>query len=130
MTEHPGANEVEEIRLTVPAVASYAHVARLAVAGLGSRLGYSYDDIEDLRVAVGELVGALVGPDDARLTLRCSASDGELSVEATRHPADPVPVISDLTRQILLAVVNEVDIDPARARIRVSKRPGARHDDR
>lgn len=123
-------SEVEEIRLTIPAVASYAHVARLAVAGLGSRLGHSYDDIEDLRIAIGELVGALVAPDDARLTLRCSAVDGQLSVEATRKPAAPAPEISDLTRQILLAVVDEVEIDPARARIRVKKRPGVRDGNR
>jgi hypothetical protein len=124
VTEHPGVNEVEEIRLTVPAVASFAHVARLAITGLVARLGYSYDDIEDLRIAVGELVGALVGGGtDARLTLRCSVTDGAVHLDATRTPATPPPTITDLTREILQAVVDHVEIDARQAHIRVIKRP-------
>jgi hypothetical protein len=124
VTEQPGVDEVEEIRLTVPAVASFAHVARLAITGLAARLRYSYDDIEDLRIAVGEVVGALVGGGDgARLTLRCSVTDGAVHLDATRTPAHPEPVITDLTREILRAVVDRVEIDAAQANIRVIKRP-------
>lgn len=118
-------DEVEEIRLTVPAVASFAHVARLAITGLVARLGYSYDDIEDLRIAVGEVVGALVGGGaEARLTLRCSITDGAVHLDVTRAPVEPVPEITELTREILLAVVEELVIDAEQARIRVVKRPG------
>lgn len=125
MTEQPGPDEVEEIRLTMPALASYAHVARLAIAGLVARLGYSYDDIEDLRIAVGELVGALVSDiGDARLTLRCSVTNGVVHLEIARTPSEPEPGISELTREILAAVADEVTIDAGQARIRVVKRPG------
>lgn len=118
-------DKVEEIRLTMPAAASYAHVARLAITGLVARLGYSYDEIEDLRIAVGEVVGALVGGGvGARLTLRCSVTGGAVHLDATRTPAEPAPEITDLTREILQAVVDDVDIDAGRARIRVVKRPG------
>lgn len=126
MSEPPTHDEPEEIRLTLPAVASYARITRLAVTGLASRRGFSYDDLEDLRIAIGEVFGVLV--DDrpgSRLTFRCTLGATSMTVEATREPVAPPPEIGDLTRQILEAVVDEAEIDAARARILVVKRqPG------
>lgn len=42
------------IELTIPAKADFVGVVRLAVSGIASRMGFSYDDIEDLKVAVAE----------------------------------------------------------------------------
>lgn len=122
MTVPPSVDEPEEIRLTLPALASYARITRLAVAGLASRVGFSYDEIEDLRIAVGEVFGVLVDDrPDSRLTFRCSLDGPTMVVVASREPATPAPDVTDLTRQILEAVVDEADIDPDRARIRVVK---------
>lgn len=114
--------QVEEIKLTVPTLAAYSRVARLAVTGLASRMGFSYDEIEDLRIAIGEVCGLLLDNSDGRLTLRCFSTADALEVEATRHPVGVVPVASDLTRQILLAVVDLAEISPDEARVRVVKR--------
>ena len=122
MTVPPSVGEPEVIRLTLPALAPYARIARLAVTGLASRMGFSYDEIEDLRIALGEVFGVLV--DDhagSRLTFTCTLDGPTMVVEATREPASPAPAVGDLTRQILDAVVDEADIDPDRARIRVVK---------
>lgn len=42
------------IEMTLPAKAQYVGVVRLAVSGVANRLGFSYDDIEDLKLAVAE----------------------------------------------------------------------------
>lgn len=112
----------DEIRLTLPALASYARVARLAVTGLASRMGFSYDELEDLRIAIGEVFGVLVADGVGRLTLSCRLDGGRLEVDALREPGQPPPEVTELTRQILAAVVDAHDIDAQRARIRVVKR--------
>lgn len=118
----PEVDQVEEIKLTLPALVDYARVARLAVTGLASRMGFSYDEIEDLRIAVGEVCSVLLDGSGGRLELRCTLTDGALALETTRLPTGPPLQISDLTRQILLAVVDEADIDQDRAQVRVVKR--------
>ncbi|MFD2705922.1 anti-sigma B factor RsbW [Salibacterium lacus] len=47
-------NRLDHIEMKIPARAEYVGVARLTVSGIASRAGYSYDDIEDLKVAVAE----------------------------------------------------------------------------
>lgn len=44
----------EAIDLKVPAKTEYMNVVRLSIAGIGERMGFSVDDIEDIKVAVGE----------------------------------------------------------------------------
>ncbi|CAN5616215.1 hypothetical protein BH10ACT1_BH10ACT1_40280 [soil metagenome] len=115
-------DEVEEIKLTLPALADYARVARLAVTGLASRMGFSYDEIEDLRIAVGEVCSLMLDGTGGRLAFRCTLGHDTLEVDATRVPAGPPLSISELSRQILDAVVDEAVIDQDRAHVRVVKR--------
>lgn len=42
------------IRMTLPAEAEYIDLVRLTLYGLGTKLGFSYEDIEDMKVAVAE----------------------------------------------------------------------------
>ena len=44
------------IEIRLPAKAQYIGVARLTISGLASRLGFSYDEIEDLKIAASEAV--------------------------------------------------------------------------
>lgn len=122
MRGDPATEVTDEIRLTLPALASYARVARLAVTGLASRLGFSYDEIEDLRIAVGEISGLLVDEGDGRLTYRCAVTGDGLAVEATREPGAEPAAPSELTRQILASVLDEVHVDDDRAHVRALKR--------
>ncbi len=43
-----------EIALQIPSDAEYVRVVRLAVIGVASRMAFSYDDIEDIKLAVSE----------------------------------------------------------------------------
>ncbi|UFJ40950.1 anti-sigma B factor RsbW [Brevibacillus humidisoli] len=42
------------VELTIPARAEYIGVARLLVSGVANRAGFSYDEIEDIKLAVAE----------------------------------------------------------------------------
>jgi hypothetical protein len=125
VSEQPDlGDDQQEIRLTLPAIAPYARVARLAMTGLASRNGFSYDDVEDLRIAVGEVFGLLVDHHlaDARIAFTCRLHDDALEICAERLPVAPVGAVSDLSRQILAAVVHEATIEGPRGRITVVKR--------
>lgn len=42
------------LEMKVPAKAEYVGVVRLTVSGIANRIGYSYDEIEDIKLAVAE----------------------------------------------------------------------------
>lgn len=42
------------IEMKVPAKAEYVGVIRLSISGIASRMGFTYDEIEDLKVAISE----------------------------------------------------------------------------
>jgi serine/threonine-protein kinase RsbW len=50
MSEKP----IDLVNLTIPAKPDYVGIARLAVSGVANRMGFTYDEIEDLKLAVAE----------------------------------------------------------------------------
>mgnify|MGYP001168677246 CR=1 FL=1 len=56
----------DRIRLTVPAAAAAVRIARAGAAGLATRAGFSYQEVEQLQLAVGEAAGVLAGREAAR----------------------------------------------------------------
>lgn len=76
----------EVVRLEVPASTEHLRLVRLVVAGLASSHGADLDDLEDLRIATGEVCAHLVGVagGDDRLVVEVSAApagdDGATSV--------------------------------------------------
>jgi hypothetical protein len=115
----------EEIKLTMPAVPQLLRVARLTAAGLAGRLGFNFDEIEDVKIAVDELCFALVGTKgrDGDLTVTYRLLPDALEIEGSGvfgGAASPVP--SELSAQILAAVVDEHELtrdgDQLRFRLR------------
>lgn len=112
------------MRLTIPARPGYAQVARLATTALAARLAFSYDEVEDVRMAVGELCTLLLAEErtDHRIEVTCRASDDLLDIRAVLEPpADPAP-LTPLSAQILAAVADDVQPLTDRAGFRVRKR--------
>ena len=48
----PRVTAPDEVNLAVPAMPEFLRLVRVTAAGLGSRLGFSYDQVEDLRLAM------------------------------------------------------------------------------
>lgn len=106
----------EEVHLTMPATPQLLRVARLTAAGLAGRLGFSVDEIEDVKIAVDELCFALVGskgrPGSLTLTYRLGDHQLEIVGEGTFAPSgsEPAPAPSELSAQILAAVVDDHEL--------------------
>lgn len=104
-----------EVRLEVPASPEFFRITRIMVAGVASRVGFTLDEVEDLRIAIDELCFALVGRAgrDGTLTVHYAIDDDGLSVRGTGHFPDgtgSAPVLSPLSEQILHAVVDECEV--------------------
>ncbi|MBV9849408.1 MAG: ATP-binding protein [Armatimonadetes bacterium] len=50
----PPAPQSDTIELAIPCRPEFVGIARLAVLGIASRMPFSYDEVEDVRLAVGE----------------------------------------------------------------------------
>jgi serine/threonine-protein kinase RsbW len=74
-----------DVELRLPADSAYVSVLRTTTASLAARLDFTIDDIEDLRIAVGEAC-ALVLPQAAEgsaLLAEFGATPGRLTVRVT-----------------------------------------------
>ena len=115
------------VALSVPADPRHLRLARLTASGFGADLGLSPDEVEDLRLAVGEASALLVehASPGARLTVRYRSDDGELVVEG-RCPADAgSPLAVDPVAEAVLAnTVDafELELDGDANRFRLAKR--------
>lgn len=132
----------DQVELILPCRPEYVGVARLAVLGIASRMPFSYDEVEDVRLAVGEACSHAVEragstPATIHITSRISPSTLTIQVE-DNVPAETSP--SPLTEEAeLLAeagvdqqglgallmeiLVDEVQIDtlPTGTRVRLTK---------
>ena len=114
----------DEVILTLPPRPEFARIVRLAVTGLAARMRFTYDDVEDLRVGIGEVCNLLLEPGGGPLVVRCALNDGAIEITATREDLSQDLDVSDLSRQILDAFLSEVAIDADQGRIRATKRSG------
>jgi serine/threonine-protein kinase RsbW len=88
----PGEDARADVELRLPADSAYVSVLRTTSAGLAARLDFTLDDIEDLRMAVGEAC-ALVLPQAAPGSdLHCefSMGAGELTIQVEVPSQDPI----------------------------------------
>lgn len=75
----------DHVRLSLPARHEYARIARIGMAALALRLGFSYREIEDLRLAVDETLIFLLGADrpGERVTIIFENQPGQVTLTAT-----------------------------------------------
>lgn len=79
--------EAAVVELRIPAKPEYVGVARLAILGVASRMRFSYDEVEDVRLAVGEACTTSVEwasknrREDTEILVRSTITDTKLTVE-------------------------------------------------
>jgi hypothetical protein len=105
-----------DVRLVVPASPEYLRLVRLTAAGMASRLGFTFDEVEDLRIAVDELCFHLLGDDDVipseerTMDLIYSAGADSITITGRTALSGAVPEQSELSEQILDALVDEHEV--------------------
>ncbi len=114
-----------DVELRLPADGAYASVLRTTTAGLAARLDFTMDDIEDLRIAIGE-ASAMVLPDaDPASDLTCVyyLEPRRMTIELAVDSVDPAePDLDSFAWQVLstLAAEAEVLTDGGRLRVRLT----------
>jgi serine/threonine-protein kinase RsbW len=73
------------INLTIPAKPDYVSIARLTISGIANRMGFSYDEIEDLKLAVAEActnaVDHAANMGDGEIKVSCNIFANRLEIE-------------------------------------------------
>ncbi len=104
-----------EVRLEVPATPEFLRISRIMAAGVASRIGFTLDEVEDLRIAIDELCFAMVGARgrSGTISIRYLLDGDGLTVAGTGHFTDGLgndTAASALSKQILAAVVDDCEI--------------------
>lgn len=126
----------DAVVLWVPADARHAATARVVAASLAADLGFTVDEIDELRLGINEAVAVLAdeadGSDeadrerDARLEVEFHASSAptaRIDVTVRRVGDVTTPALDDLADRILGAVVDHHEL--VGTAVRLSKRTGS-----
>lgn len=126
----------DAISLSIPHAEPFHGVARLVVGGLAARLDLSYEDLEDLQLALVSVLerdGYATGPE---VTVRLLVAEdtvgiaigpldaAELSADLERQPEEGVPM-----RRLLETLVQEISLEEREGAhwLRLEKRVAAGH---
>ena len=83
----PEANAPAPVELSIPSDARWLTVVRLAVSGVAARCGASYEDVDDIKVAVSEACTNAIDHAfrDAEcagvISVSCYAGEGDIRIE-------------------------------------------------
>jgi serine/threonine-protein kinase RsbW len=102
---------MDEISIKLPAKPEFMSVARLTTAGLANRLGFSIDEIEDLKVAVSEAGNYLINQFTDITILKINyliEADGQIHVHITAPGASIVNVPDSKENELSLFIIESV----------------------
>ena len=106
--------DVDVVRLVVPARPEFLRLARVTAAGLAGRLGFVYDEVEDVRLAVDEMCFGAVGSRgrEGAMEILFRASPDKLVIEGRGRfeGSGSPPGLNDLSRLVLAAVADEHEL--------------------
>jgi serine/threonine-protein kinase RsbW len=118
---HPPGARRAQVELRLPAEGAYAAIVRTTAAGLAARLDFTIDDIEDLRIAIGEASALVIPQADpgADLVCRFHLSRRAMTVELETEALDEPPVDMDsFAWQVLSTMAEDVAAGSAEGRFR------------
>lgn len=102
-----------EVEVRMPADSAFVSVLRTTTAGLAARLDFTIDEIEDLRIAVGEAIAMLLpeAADDADLTCTFRLATGRIEVTAAVAAAEHAegPDYDSFAWQVLSTLAGDAD---------------------
>ena len=112
-----------DVELRLPADSAYVSVLRTTSAGLAARLDFTIDNIEDLRMAVGE-ASALVlshAADGTDLTSRFFMSPGQLTVVVgVESTAATAPDQDTFAWQVLTTLADDASVSVVDGRFEIT----------
>lgn len=110
------------VSLTIPSRPEYVCVVRLAISGVASRMDFSYDDIEDLKLAVAEACNTVMedlGPlrDQSQVAIQCAIQEDSLTIHVCGVRPTPAGLRAapwtpeeDLSLLLMRSLMDEVQL--------------------
>ena len=109
------ASSADLIELLVPMRSEFASTLRTLAASVGADLGFSIDELDDVRLAISEVFSVLVesvGESPRRARIELSATDSSLSVMLACDGVSMNVELDDLAEHILRSVTDSYDVTP------------------
>src|SRR5690349_14348374 len=97
------------VEFRIPPDPAYVRIARLAAGDMGGRVGFSIDELDDVRLAVDEMCAILIGARGGVLEIRMQALDRMLFVEGRVPDARAEVTPSELSEMLLGALVDSCE---------------------
>src|SRR5262245_11796674 len=94
------------VEFRIPADPAYLRTARVAAGDMGGRVGFSIDELDDVRLAVDEMCAVLIGTGASVIEVRMQARERTLIVEGRAPDARTEIVASELSEMLLGALVD------------------------
>lgn len=115
----------DQVNLSIPARPRFGQLVRVAGANIGVRLGWSIIDIDQLRDAIDESTGTLVGPVPQKGNLDATFEiDGDALKVTLQLTGDTEAVPGERVENFTAALeplVDEVAIDAVAGEVRFTK---------
>jgi len=123
-------NQSAVVELRIPCRPEFVGVARLAILGVASRMPFSYDEVEDIRLAVGEACttaverAARTNQTGTSLLIRSEIIDSKLTIDVIDEVTQGPPPVPDETASVegldeenigallMELLVDEIKIEP------------------
>ena len=121
MSDHTGDARAD-VELRLPAEGAYASVVRTTAAGLAARLDFTIDDIEDLRIAIGEATALAIPAADPGTDLVASffLGRGAMTVTLETEAMDDPPLDAEsFAWQVLDTMAQDASAGSEAGRFRV-----------
>lgn len=84
MKGNDGNAAERRVEISIPSDTEFVRVVRLAVSGVASRMSFSYDDIEDIKLAVSEACNNAIQHahrnGDSRVLVQCLTAADKLTI--------------------------------------------------
>ncbi len=106
---------MDTISIRIPASPLYVQVIRLISSGLATRLGFTLDDFEVLKIAVDEMCAYLTGTQgrDGELEIRFTVGDDRIEIAGAGYfePGERVRTeLTDFSQKILETVASDASL--------------------
>ena len=121
MADNTGASRAD-VELRLPAEGAFATIVRTTAAGLAARLDFTIDDIEDLRIAIGEASALAIPEADPGTDLVAAFwfRPGSMTVELQVEAIDAPPLDTEsFAWQVLGTMAQDASAGPGGGRFRV-----------
>jgi len=112
-----------DVELRIPADGAYVSVLRTTTAGLAARLDFTIDDIEDLRIAVGEASAMVLPEADPGSDLLCRfwLLPGQMTVSVSVEAGAPAaPDEDSFAWQVLATLASAASVQSGEGRFGVT----------